>query len=316
MRRCFVVTFYLLFFLLFGLVHQSRASAIIATVNGVNIFNYDVEIRLKILKLLNKNLNENELNLKSTIINQLIEEKLIILEAKKYNLSVSSKDIIEQLKYIESLNKWDKDYIYRQGEKFGLSKNVIQEYIYQQALSQQFIQGIAASGSQITKQELDQEYYNLLGLNGKIQYLISEIFVSSLSRTKEEAEKEINKIYSNLKHGNNFNIMVSSYSDNIYSKNNNGLVGWVYETELSDKEKELLNSITKNQFTTPIFLNNGYYIFKLLDKKTILYIDTNDINQVNQLKSLLKQKLINDKANVLINNYVANLKNKAVINYY
>lgn len=316
MRYFFIITFYFIFSLLFGLTNQSKATDIIANVNGENIFNYDTEVRSKILKLLNTNVNENELNFKKNITTQLIEEKLITLEAKNYNLSVSEEDIENQLHYIESLNKWSKDSIYTKGKKLGLRASDIKDYIYQQVLSQEFVQGIAASGSQVTKEELDKEYYNILGLNGKTQYLISEIFVSSLNKTKEEAEKEINKIYNNLKQGNNFNIMVSSYSDNIYSKNNKGIVGWVYETEISDETKKLLNSITKNQFTSPIFLNNGYYIFKLLDKRPILYIDTNDINQVNQLKIALRQKLMNDKANIIITNYIENLKTKAIINYY
>lgn len=316
MRYFFIITFYFIFSLLFGLTNQSKAADIIANVNGENIFNYDTEVRSKILKLLNTNVNENELNFKKNITTQLIEEKLITLEAKNYNLSVSEEDIENQLHYIESLNKWSKDSIYTKGKKLGLRASDIKDYIYQQVLSQEFVQGIAASGSQVTKEELDKEYYNILGLNGKTQYLISEIFVSSLNKTKEEAEKEINKIYNNLKQGNNFNIMVSSYSDNIYSKNNKGIVGWVYETEISDETKKLLNSITKNQFTSPIFLNNGYYIFKLLDKRPILYIDTNDINQVNQLKIALRQKLMNDKANIIITNYIENLKTKAIINYY
>src|SRR5699024_2797258 len=162
------------------------------------------------------------------------------------------------INYIESLNKWGKGTIYNKAQKLSLSKKDINDYFYRQTLIQKFIQNIGFSRATVNNAELNKEYYNLLGLNGKTQYLISKIFISISNKSKKNAEKQINNIYNSLKKGASFNLMVSSYSENIYSKNNKGLVGWIYETQIPDIEKNALDSIKTNSFTKPIFLDNGY----------------------------------------------------------
>ncbi|MGV3278842.1 peptidylprolyl isomerase [Rickettsiales bacterium LUAb2] len=318
----FKVYKYLFFYVLVILLLSFKAYAnnipsysILANVNNNTIFKSDLDLRLQISKLFNPELNINNEDIQKLIFKQMVDELLITNDSSNYNLELSTDDVDQEIKYIEYINKWDQKTFENKIKASQINKEDIRKYLYNQALVKKFIEQLSYMGGAVSNKEVENEFYNVLSLNGKNQYLLSEIFVSSMNKPKSEALNQINSIYAALQKGANFSRMIDTSSDNIYDKSHAGEVGWVYETQINSDVKSALDALKKGQYTKPIFNNNGYYIYLLKDVKPILYIDPNDTNTVNQVKMMIRQKISGEKGRSVVNTYLENLYSHAIINY-
>jgi Parvulin-like peptidyl-prolyl isomerase len=82
-----------------------------------------------------------------------------------------------------------------------------------------------------------------------------------------EPYKKISQAYSRLKKGENFGKIVSEYSEDPGSKDNQGNLGWVSGMVLFPVLEDAVFSLEVGQFSQPIRTSHGYHIFKVLSKK-------------------------------------------------
>ncbi|HHH53867.1 MAG TPA: peptidyl-prolyl cis-trans isomerase, partial [Bacteroidetes bacterium] len=100
---------------------------------------------------------------------------------------------------------------------------------------------------------------------------VSHILISTgpANRDEAKAKDKINKIYNELKNGASFSDLAKKYSNDKYSKNDGGNLGWVtamlpngfYEFE------NQIYSLKKGEFSQPFRSKFGYHIVKLNDER-------------------------------------------------
>ncbi|CAL4326203.1 Chaperone SurA [Buchnera aphidicola (Brachycaudus tragopogonis)] len=106
--------------------------------------------------------------------------------------------------------------------------------------------------------------------------IITEFYIQhclikpSIIKTDLESKNNILEIYKNIKSGvYSFDYAVKNLSQDVYSSNKNGDIGWISKEFFNDDFNKVLMCLKKNEISKPIKSNSGWHIVKLLDKRQI-----------------------------------------------
>ncbi len=245
-------------------------------INGYNFFLLNLKISVKS--------NQEKSRLIEQVINKLIDEELIRQESVKLDIEVTKQEIDDILK---SINKTGASDSYRQQIATNLAWNKI--------IDQQIKPKIRISDSEIL------EFFEEKKINKNInQFLLAQILISNNGSLKIAQE-----ISTKLKNGANFNEMVSQFSD-LSARENNGLLGLVGQGDIDKRIYVAISKLEKNQYSDPVALEDGYHIFKVLDKKSSTKLNPDDINLANNA-------IFNQKVQILAKGYLSNLRRNSFI---
>jgi hypothetical protein len=279
----------------------------IAIVNGNQIFIDDINKRVEVVAFIN---NVDKKDVKKIIMDKYIEEILILENAAKYNITTSNNEAIARLRLLEKNAKLKEGYF--TNNKKIKSLDVI-EYVSQQITIQKFMQGLVSSRVKVSALEIEQEMKRIIDFNGTVEFLLSEIFVSFSNKTQDDAYDIIKSVYEKLKKGTDVNKLIMLYSDSI-NKNKNGEIGWISQNLLPNEILAQLSNMGKNDFTTPIFKNNGFQIIILRDIRPFININVANPNEVAQIKNMLEDKIFNEKSESVVEDFLRDTYSKASIN--
>ncbi len=282
--RYFLLSILLIFILLIKPAMSQNGSFVVAKVNNriitnidlINDYNFFLS-NLKIAGLEKSNLTEQ-------ILNKIIDEELIRQESVRLGVEVTSQEISDILK---SMNKNHASETYRQQLATNLAWNKI--------IDQQIKPKIRVYDAEIL------EFFEEKKINKNInQFLLAQILISQDSPLKMAEEISVK-----LKSGANFNEMVAKFSD-LSARENNGLLGWVGQEDVDKRIYLAISKLEKNQYSDPVALEDGYHIFKLLDKKLSAKLNSKDIDLANNA-------IFNQKLQILAKSYLADLRKKSFI---
>ena len=279
----------------------------IAIVNGNQIFIDDINKRVEVVAFIN---NVDKKDVKKIIMDKYIEEILILENAAKYNITTSNNEAIARLRLLEKNAKLKEGYF--TNNKKIKSLDVI-EYVSQQITIQKFMQGLVSSRVKVSQLEIEQEMKRIIDFNGTVEFLLSEIFVSFSNKTQDDAYDIIKSVYEKLKKGTDVNKLIMLYSDSM-NKNKNGEIGWISQNLLPNEILAQLSNMGKNDFTTPIFKNNGFQIIILRDIRPFININVANPNEVAQIKNMLEDKIFNEKSESVVEDFLRDTYSKASIN--
>jgi peptidyl-prolyl cis-trans isomerase SurA len=255
---------------------NNRVITNIDLINGYNFFLLNLKISVKS--------NQERLRLIEQVVNKLIDEELIRQESVKLDIEVTRQEIDDILK---GLNKTGASDNYRQQIATNIAWNKI--------IDQQIKPKIKISDSEIL------EFFEEKKINRNIdQLLLAQILISNNGSLKIAQE-----ISTKLKNGANFNEMVAQFSD-LSARENNGLLGLVGKEDIDKRIYEAIAKLEKNQYSDPVALEDGYHIFKVLDKKSSTKLKPDDINLANNA-------IFNQKVQILAKGYLSNLRRNSFI---
>ena len=296
----FFLTLLLSFFLTTNLFAQENK--IVLKIDNEIITTLDVFNEIKILKLLNQNLEKLS---KDEIIqiasSSIKKQKIKEIELKKYykeifipddELNPYLKNYLNKLGFenIENFNKYAK--------KNKININLIREKISIELLWNQLIYKKFYKNVKIDKETIKKE---IIKKTKQKEYLLSEIIFSI--ENKKELEEKLKKIKNDIDSlGFENSALRNSISD---SSKDSGKIGWVKETSLSNKIKTILNKMEIDSISDPIKIPNGFLILKINDIKQVdikLNIDeeldfairSKTNKQLNQLSDIYLKKVSKD----------------------
>jgi peptidyl-prolyl cis-trans isomerase SurA len=83
---------------------------------------------------------------------------------------------------------------------------------------------------------------------------------------------------------------------------------WFWASELNQKISQSINKLKINEYSKPILLEDGWHIFKLIDKR-------NDLKLSDGEYDFIKNQIMNRKIEMAIKNYLRELKKMAFIEF-
>jgi len=267
-------------FLIFGIfLFSEYKDKIVAIVDDEVILLSDVEEVLTFYKLqFGENLPFPPDKMKEEILNEMIKEKLLYLEAKKDTLiEVKDEEVEKEIndKIEEFKSQIGEENFYKELEREGLTiekiKEKYKEDVRRNLFIQKYISMYIYPKITVSPEEVKNFYEEKRDSIPEKEegFYLSHILIRILPKKEKmkEAKIKCEEIYNKLKEGSDFSYLALKYSDDRESARMGGEVGFIKKGILPPEIEDKIFSLKKGEFTEPIQGDYGYYIFKLLDKK-------------------------------------------------
>lgn len=130
---------------------------------------------------------------------------------------------------------------------------------------------------------------------------------SDASMLPEEARKQLNNIYQQLKNGKDFALMAKQYSLDSASAIKGGDLGWVGPGELVPEFEKVMNSLPLNKVSRPVKTQFGWHIMEVIARKQK---DDSQAFKKQQVRQFLQQR----KFAEAVQNWQQHLRTEAYVN--
>ncbi|MEI8396775.1 MAG: peptidylprolyl isomerase [Rhodospirillaceae bacterium] len=249
-----------------------------AVVNDDAITVMDLEARVR-LALLSTNQPENQENIQRMapqVLRSLIDEKLQLQEAKKFNVSISEADLDAAVGKIAEQNKMPRAAL----EKLMSSHNVPISTLASQVranlawtkLVQRKLRPTVIVGSE----EIDAFIERMKANAGKPEYLTAEIFLSvDTPQRDDEVRRTAERLIEQIRKGTPFSAMARQFSQ-AAGANSGGDLGWVQPGQLPEELDRALMQMRQGTLSPPIRSASGYHILLVREQRTISAGDPRD----------------------------------------
>lgn len=246
--------------------------------------------------------------LNKAILEQLINEKLVISEAKRKGMDVSDEEINEELNKIKKGFKNDEEF-YLTLDKQGISIRELKEN-YKSSLMAKNLISIEV-GSKVSFSPIEIiDYYE----NHKDELMTPEsalarmILIKIKEKTPEETLKTAEDIKKRLENGEDFAAIAEAYSDGLYASSG-GDMGYVKKGEMIEHIDNIIFNLKSGEISEIVKTDLGYHIFKVEDKKE------SELKTFNDAKGEIEKIIFNKKIEERLNAYLQKLKSNAYIAY-
>lgn len=248
--------------------------------------------------------------MKTTLLNQLIEHKLILSKAKEKNYDVENeiKMIIEEIKKQNNL-KTDED-LRRALQAEGIT---MEEFKKQQKIvrmQQRMIYEEITSKIKIDSPEI-MEYYkkNLADYTKPMEISLNCIFLKKeYYFDKHALMKKRNEISVKLNTA-DFKAIAETYSE-LEGAENKIFLGHFKQGELDESIEKAALKLKLNEHSSWIETENGWYIIQLIEKKEP------ELVNYEQVREKIKNNLIQEKQEVELQIFIEKLKKESYIKIY
>jgi parvulin-like peptidyl-prolyl isomerase len=158
--------------------------------------------------------------------------------------------------------------------------------------------------SQATINEINRT--DTILLNPIIEYIFNKQSQVKIAEIVVKPGKNFQSIVELLRQGKTFDFIRNKFPSEVELSTQDGVIGWVNFSDMTDLYKDIIKNIKINQIGEPLVANNNYLFIKLLD-----------IKNVDQSKRLLNPQYINltfkEKTTQLYNGKIANLISHSII---
>ncbi len=127
------------------------------------------------------------------------------------------------------------------------------------------------------------------------------------STLPEDAKKQVNNIYQQLKAGKDFGLMAKQYSLDSASAVKEGDLGWVAPGVLVPKFEEAMNKLAVNEISHPVKTQFGWHLIQVLGRKQE---DDSEAFKRNQVRQFLQQR----KFAEAVQNWQQHIRSDAYVN--
>lgn len=281
---------------LVGLVFLSSSVAskelvgIAAVVNDSVISVLDVIARTKMTALASGLQDSPELRaqLVEPVLQNLIEEKLQVQEAKRRGLSVADEEIRAAFESVERQNGIIPGQLDKWLASIGLPMVIFEDQIRAQLLWGKVLSTGLRPQVNVKEEEVERELARLQADRGKPEYLVSQIdFYSGSSRSNNVLVSVAEQLVSQIRSGADFGALAKQFSDSALA-GLGGDMGWVSATQMLPELGTVLSEMKLGEISGPIKSTSGIHIIKLRDRRRIMVADIGEI-RVNLVQIILPE---------------------------
>ncbi|HEY8191963.1 MAG TPA: peptidylprolyl isomerase, partial [Alphaproteobacteria bacterium] len=305
MLRLFFVSLAFLAFAVSTPTHAaSNESSIAMVVNEDAISASDVNARTKLILVSSGIPDTQELRAKMRpqILSTLVDERLMMQEAGRMNITVPADEIEKGFATIAGQNNMSAEQFKAILKREGIPQSTIADQIESQIAWGRVVQEKLRPKVVVTESELDNLTQRIRGDIGKTQYLISEIFLPVENAGDEANVKQLaDKLTGQLTQGKAPFPRVAAQFSQSAGASRGGDMGWIREGELEQAVNDVLVNMKEGELSRPIRSLTGYHIM-LLRKKSIMAEEampqrTDLYNKLglDQLERLARRHLLNLK---------------------
>ena len=249
--------------------------SIAAIVNDDPVTLMDLNNRMQLI-IVSSNLPDNSETrekLYGQILQSLINEKLQAQEAKKLSISITTKEVDNNIKFIEKNNNMEESTLIDTLYENGVPKSALPSRILANIILEKLLQKVIQPKVIITDNEIENEYNNYLSNEGEYEYKLSEIIFNYTNLSKNTDIMLIAKqIRKKIIKENNFDVIAKRINENgtgKFKKDDN----WRLKNNINTTTYDSIKDLKINGVTELLLLNTGVSIVKVDNKRKITIPD-------------------------------------------
>ena len=212
---------------------------------------------------------------RQTVIDKLIEKRLLVQQAEQMQISVSDEDVNRALAQILERNTTTMEQFKSELARMGVDEQQYRENLRDQILGSKLINYEVRSKVIVPEEQIidyyDQHYTEQVGEGG---YYILQIGVipdkegmdADPAEAKKAAGKKAERILSLAMGGQDFKQLARQYSD-LPSAVDGGDIGAFRKDEMAEYMRDAVTSLKPGEISPVVESPNGYMIFKLLSSQ-------------------------------------------------
>ena len=252
----------------FSAIGQSSLN-IVAIVNDEIISDYDLQSRIDFILFssgLPNNPNERK-GIRYRILNNLINQKLMLQQAKQKKINVSRKQIGEFIGQVEKQNGMLKGNMAKLLNKNNMDTLTYERQVEAKIAWGQIIRNKLAKSGELDEKNINAQIRLIRNYKGRPEYLVAEIFISfDAGRSDLKEQQLVNRLYQQIKDGTPFGQVARSFSESA-SAARNGNLGWIREDQLDPNLAKIISNLQRDELSVPVKAPDGYYILLLKNKR-------------------------------------------------
>ncbi|MBF0225269.1 MAG: peptidylprolyl isomerase [Desulfobacterales bacterium] len=290
----------------------------VAIINGNPIYadklNIEIDRALNSSKTHKDSLNEEQLyNVKTKVLNRLIEEELLFQETQKEKITVTDNRVLEEIEKIKK--NFSKPEEYEAILKnLNLTENDLKLQLKRSISIQELINNKIAKDIKISDEDCKKFYddnQNMFKRADSVNamHILVKVDNSATDEDKEKAKKKIEDIQKELKAGADFSELAKKYSD-CPSGKEGGNLGFFSKGQMVKSFEDAAFNMEIGQVSDIVTTNFGYHLIKVIDKQKEMSVPYEEVK--DQLARNLKQ----EKVSKSVGSYVTELKEKAKIEVF
>lgn len=284
------------------------ALRIAAVVNDDVITGLDLAIRtrMSILSAELPDTSEMRNRVARQVLRVMIDERLMLQEAARQNISVQQAEVDAELAKLAERNGITLD----QFAGFLVQNGVLLEPLADQIRAtiawSKLVNGRLRPRAVVTEEDIDELLRETEANKGQPQRRVSEIFLAiDQAGVEEEVRLNAVRLIEQIDAGAPFSAIAAQFSDSATAAVG-GDVGWVLPGQLSPEVDEALQSMGEGEIAGPVRAAGGYYVLQLRGQRVIAEDTQPDREEVRRV-------LLNQRLDLLARRYLRDLRRDAFV---
>jgi len=249
---------------------QAQETRIAAVVNNDIVTADDVNARLMLLLRSSgiPDTPQNRQQLLNRVLQQLIDEKLEMQEAKRFKVVADKAEVEKALASIEARNNMPKGGLDQYLKSAGVPRYTLVDQVTASLIWNKVVDGRYSSDVSVSDAEVSDQIARLKADMGKPQSHVAEILLAIDNPTQEPEVKALaDKLIQQIRAGAQFPAVAQQFSQSP-SAATGGDIGWVTPNQFGPPLDEAISKMKPGEMSYPIRTTAGYYILYLLDRRT------------------------------------------------
>ncbi|MCR3922886.1 MAG: peptidylprolyl isomerase [Firmicutes bacterium] len=265
-----------------GAIFVNQRSEVVATVNGEKITKdqlYEAFVA----------------NGGSTVLEQLVSDRIITQEAKNLGVEVTEEELDAQIEKLIAENYYGMEEYFQQAlDQYGITKETLKESMRPELL----LLGIVRSKTEVTDEEVEAyfvEHQEDFNIPEKIE--VRHILV--------ESEEEANDVFALLQGGGDFAELAKEYSKDPGSASEGGALGLVGHGAFVKEFEEVAFTLPVGEFSEPVESEHGFHIIEVTKKQEAEEVEFADVTEQ------VKEAVLTAKVNAQVEQEYTTLREDA-----
>jgi peptidyl-prolyl cis-trans isomerase SurA len=260
----------LMLILLGTMTVAAQETRIAAVVNDDMISLGDLEARIRLV-LLSSQLPDNQQvrqRVTPQVLRTLIDEKLEMQEAKRFNITASDDDLNKAFARLEQQNNMQKGDLDQLLSSHGIPRSTLTDQIKSSLIWDKLVEGKLGPSVAVSDEEIRDTLARIKQEVGKPQYRVAEIFLAVDNPSQEADVKALaDRLLDQIRQGARFSAVAQQFSQSPTAAVG-GDLGWLTAAELPHDIAESVKGMQASQLSAPIRTSGGFYILGLLERRT------------------------------------------------
>ena len=244
---------------------------VVAVVGDKTILQSDIESQ--VMQMRAQGMSSS--NLRCNLLNQLISQKLLLIQAEKDSVEVSDNQIDQQLdarlryfiRQIGSSEKLEEYYNKSIPEIRADFRELLSEQLRTQKMRQQLIQDVKVSPSEVEEFYKNMAEDSIPMVNQKVQIAQIIKYPPESNQAEKQARQRLLELRKRIMDGEKFSTLAVLYSEDRGTSSKGGELGYRTSEELDPEFADAAFSLQEGEVSGIVESSYGYHLIKLLDRR-------------------------------------------------